>query len=66
MNQENVRVNILSCREALWVASDIACIPRLIHSYVVDSHVGWKWKMIEIDHPKVSRHAQVNYDILVR
>lgn len=66
MNQGDARINVLSSWEVLWVASNIACIRRLVHSYIVDSHMGWKWKMIEIDDPKVSRHAQVHYDVLVR
>ena len=65
MNQD-ARINVLSSRKILWIASNIACVGRLVHSYVVDSHMGWEWKMVKIDHPKVGRHAQVNYNILVR
>jgi hypothetical protein len=66
MNQGDPRIDVLRSREVIWVASNIACTRGLVHSYIVDSHMGWKWKMVEIDHPKVSRHAQVDYDVLVR
>ena len=53
MNQCDARINVLSSREVFWVAPNIACMRRLVHSNVVHFHVGWKWKMIEVDYPKI-------------
>lgn len=66
MSKKDTRIDVLSGREVLWITSNIARMRRLVHSYVVNSHMSWEREMIKIHHPEVGRHAQVNYDILVR
>lgn len=61
-----ILIDVGSCGEIFWVATDVDSVGWLVHSDIIHAHQCRECEVLQVNSAEIFRHAQVHDEILRR